>query len=103
MTCPADILTRFSARTMLHAEYPRGRPAVDQPLDLSKLREPKNAALRASASEQLAGLMTDDALLADRRAFMARLATINARVLPQMAVRMAATAPKGADLAWREY
>ena len=29
--------------------------------------------------------------------------TINARVLPQMAVRMAATAPKGADLGWREY
>ena len=29
--------------------------------------------------------------------------TINARVLPQMAVRMASTAPKGADLGWREY
>ena len=29
--------------------------------------------------------------------------TINARVLPQMAARMAATAPAGADLRWREY
>jgi hypothetical protein len=29
--------------------------------------------------------------------------TINARVLPQMAARMVATAPVGADLRWHEY
>ena len=29
--------------------------------------------------------------------------TINARVLPQMSARMAATAPPGADLRWRDY
>ena len=29
--------------------------------------------------------------------------TINARVLPQMSVHMAATAPQGADLRWRDY
>ena len=78
---------------MLHAEYPRDVPRADA-IDITKLREPKNAALRASATEQLAILMTDDSLLTDRRMFMSHLANLNARVLglPADVVRAVASA-----------